>query len=70
MTDTTRDLLIRMASHLAYMQGQLEAHHQFDDPEHYYWYRESVALRERVQQHLATTTTELDPQPDSSAEEK
>jgi len=52
MTDPTRDLLIRLVSHMAYMQGQLEAHHQWDDLEDYYWYRESIALRERVRQHL------------------
>ena len=52
MTDPTRDLLIRLASHMAYMQGQLEAHHPWDDLEDYYWYRESIALRERVQQYL------------------
>jgi len=55
MTDPTRDLLIRLASHMAYMQGQLEAYHQWDDLEDYYWYRESIALREKVQQHLAAT---------------
>jgi hypothetical protein len=49
MSDTTRDLLISLSSHMAYMQGQLEAHHQLDDLEDYYWYRESVALRQRVQ---------------------
>lgn len=58
MTDSTRDLLIRLVSHMSYMQGQLEADHQFAELEDYYWYRESVALREKVQQHLATTTTE------------
>jgi len=52
MTDPTRDLLIRLVSHMAYMQGQLEAHHQWDDLDDYYWYRESIALRERVQQYL------------------
>ena len=57
MTDSTRDLLIRLASHMAYMQGQLEAHHPWDDLEDFYWYRESIALREKVQQHLATITT-------------
>ena len=56
MTDPTRDLLIKMLSHMAYMQGQLEADHPYCDPEDYYWYRESIALRQRVQQHLATTT--------------
>ena len=60
MTDRsdTRDLLIHLVSHMSYMQGQLEAHHQYDEPEDYYWYRESVALREKVQLHLATTTLE------------
>jgi len=56
MTDPTHDLLIRLVSHMAYMQGQLESHHQWDDLEDFYWYRESEALRERVQQHLAATT--------------
>lgn len=60
MADATRDLLIKLASHMAYMQGQLEADHQFDDLDDYYWYRESVALRKRVQQHLATTTEPTD----------
>jgi hypothetical protein len=58
MTSDTRDLLIHLVSHMSYMQGQLEAHHQYDEPEDYYWYRESVALREKVQLHLATTTLE------------
>lgn len=48
MTDQTHALLINLASHMAYMQGQLEAHHQYDDPEDYYWYRESVKLRQQV----------------------
>jgi hypothetical protein len=53
MTSDTRDLLIHLVSHMSYMQGQLEAHHQYEEPEGYYWYRESVALREKVQLHLA-----------------
>ena len=48
MTDTIRDLLISLASHMAYMQGQLEARHGLDDPEDFYWYRESVLLRQKV----------------------
>ena len=48
MPDHIRDLLISLASHMAYMQGQLEAHHQFDELEDYYWYRESVELRQKV----------------------
>jgi len=48
VTDTIRDLLISLASHMAYMQGQLEARHELDDPEDYYWYRESVLLRQKV----------------------
>lgn len=48
MIEQTRDLLIKLTSHMAYMQGQLEAHHQYDDPEDYYWYRESVKLRQEV----------------------
>lgn len=48
MTNQIRDLLIKLTSHMAYMQGQLEAHHQYDDPEDYYWYRESVKLRQQV----------------------
>jgi hypothetical protein len=48
MTHHIRDLLISLASHMAYMQGQLEAHHQYDDLEDYYWYRESVELRQKV----------------------
>ena len=58
MTSDTRDLLIHLVSHMSYMQGQLEAHHQYDEPEDYYWYRESVALRKKVQLHLTTTTLE------------
>ena len=53
ITDTTRDLLISLASHMAYMQGQLEARHELDDPEDFYWYRESVALRQKVVDALA-----------------
>jgi len=53
MTDTIRDLLISLASHMAYMQGQLEARHELDDPEDYYWYRESVLLRQKVTDALA-----------------
>jgi hypothetical protein len=53
MTDQTRNLLISLASHMAYMQGQLEARHELDDPEDYYWYRESVALRQKVTDALA-----------------
>ena len=52
MTDTTRDLLISLASHMAYMQSQLEARHELDDPEDYYWYRESVLLRQKVTDEL------------------
>jgi len=48
MTDTIRDLLISLASHMAYMQGQLEASRALEDPEDYYWYRESVLLRQKV----------------------
>lgn len=58
MTDAIRDLLISMASHMAYMQGQLEAHHQFDDLEDYYWYRESEALRARITTLLTKPETE------------
>ena len=53
MTDTLRDLLISLASHMAYMQSQLEARHELDDPEDYYWYRESVLLRQKVTDALA-----------------
>ena len=53
MTDTIRDLLISLASHMAYMRGQLETHHELDDPEDFYWYRESVALRQKVVDALA-----------------
>ncbi len=52
MIDPIRDLLIRLASHMAYMQGQLEARHD-PDPEDYYWYRESVLLRQKVTDALA-----------------
>lgn len=48
MPDHIRNLLISLASHMAYMQGQLEADHQFGELEDYYWYRESVALRQKV----------------------
>jgi hypothetical protein len=53
MTDTIRDLLISLSSHMAYMQGQLEARHELDDPEDFYWYRESVLLRQKVTDALA-----------------
>ncbi len=53
VTEQTRNLLISLASHMAYMQGQLEARHELDDPEDYYWYRESVALRQKVTDALA-----------------
>ena len=56
VTEQTRNLLISLASHMAYMQGQLEARHELDDPEDYYdyyWYRESVALRQKVIDALA-----------------
>jgi hypothetical protein len=53
MIDPIRDLLISLASHMAYMQGQLEARHELDDPEDYYWYRESVLLRQKVTDALA-----------------
>ena len=48
MANRTRNLLISLASHMAYMQGQLEAFTQQSDPEDFYWYRESVALRQKV----------------------
>ena len=48
MTDPTHNLLLKLASHMAYMQGQLEAHHQYDELEDFYWYRESVKLRQEV----------------------
>ena len=50
---TTRNLLIGLCSHMAYMQGQLEALHQLDDPDDHYWFRESVALQQKVADHLA-----------------
>ena len=53
MTNPTRDLLIRLSSHMAYMQGHLEAFTQQSDPEDYYWYRQSVALRQKVIDALA-----------------
>jgi hypothetical protein len=53
VTDQTRNLLISLASHMAYMQGYLEARHELDDPKDYYWYRESVALRQKVTDALA-----------------
>lgn len=65
MTDTTRDLLIILASHMAYMQGQLEARHELDDPEDFFWYRESVLLRQKVADHLAAEAQ----QPSSSLTE-
>lgn len=47
-SDQLRDLLIALSSHMAYMQGQLQAHHEYDDLEDFYWYRESVILRQRA----------------------
>lgn len=35
------------------MQGELEAHHQFDDLEDFYWYRQSVLLRRKAAVILA-----------------
>lgn len=52
MTDTIRDLLISLGGHIAYMQGQLEARHELDDFEDFYWYRESVLLRQKVMDAL------------------
>ena len=58
MSDATRNLLISLCSHMAYMQGQLEALHQLDDPDDHYWFRESVALRQKVSDHLAALADE------------
>lgn len=46
MTDTTRDLLISLASHMARMEDQLEVNL-------YSWHRESVRLRQKVTDVLA-----------------
>ena len=53
MANHTRELLIMLSSHMAYMQGQLEAFTQQSDPEDFYWFRESVALRQKVIDALA-----------------
>ena len=55
MTDPTHNLLLKLASHMAYMQGQLEAHHEYDELEDFYWYRESVKLRQEVIDRLEGT---------------
>ena len=57
----TRELLIMLSSHMAYMQGQLEAFTQQSDPEDFYWYRESVALRQKVIDALAEGTQVIEP---------
>jgi hypothetical protein len=66
MPDHIRNLLINLASHMAYMQGQLEAHHQYDELEDYYWYRESVALREKVTDALLDIPSDSESWDDSS----
>ena len=52
MTDETRQLITDLASHMAYMQGQLEDY-EYGDPEDYHWYRESVRLRAVAAEVLA-----------------
>jgi hypothetical protein len=49
---------------MAYMQGQLEAFTQQSDPEDFYWYRESVALRQKVTDALA------EPEPEGPTDEE
>jgi len=63
MTEQTRNLLISLTSHMAYMQGQLEAFTQQSDPEDFYWYRESVALRQKVTDALAAPEGKGTPNP-------
>lgn len=53
MSAKFRALLVNMASHMAYMQDQLQAWYEFDDWEDYHWYRESEALRAKVEAALA-----------------
>lgn len=52
MTDW-KTLCRLLASHMAHMQGQLEALHEVDNLEDFYWYQESEALRTRVAAALA-----------------
>ena len=59
----TRELLIMLSSHMAYMQGQLEAFTQQSDPEDFYWFRESVALRQKVIDALAQSDEPAVPVP-------
>ena len=61
MTDTIRNLLISLSSHMAYMQGQLEACYELHNPENAYWYRESVLLRQKVTDALADEPAAREP---------
>ena len=63
-------LLIKLASHMAYMQGQLQARHDpdEDDLEDCYWYAESVALRQMVSDALAGEPAALLPLADTHYE--
>ena len=61
MTSDLRDLLIALSSHMAYMQGQLQAHHEYDDPEDFYWYRESVILRQRAAEAINQLISDSEP---------
>ena len=69
-SDLTRNLLISLASHMAYMQGQLQARHDpdEDDLEDCYWYAESVALRQMVSDALAGKPAPLLPLADTHYE--
>ena len=55
----TRQLILRLSSHVAYMQGELEAYHQ-DSSESFYWYREAVALRQQVADALVADALAAD----------
>ena len=54
MDSNTRNLVLKLSGHMAYMQDKLEEYHHADSLQDHYWYRESVALRQQVADALAT----------------
>ena len=61
MDSNTRNLVLKLSGHMAYMQDKLEEYHHADSLQDHYWYRESVALRQQVADALAA---EVQPEPD------
>ena len=53
MDNNTRNLVLKLSGHMAYMQDKLEEYHHADSLQDHYWYRESVALRQQVADALA-----------------